>query len=73
MANQDYATSDSLDQFYVGVGMKVKRLSFNQASSEDEYRRLHGHITSQMYNEYKQLRKRQRQLIWQGRRKLFKY
>ena len=38
----------------------------------DEYRRLHGHVTSQMYWEYKELRKRQRQLIWQGRRKLLK-
>ena len=28
MANQDYATSDSLDQFHVGVGMKVKRLDY---------------------------------------------
>lgn len=35
----------------------------------DEYRRLHGHVTSQMYWEYKELRKRQRQLVWQGRRK----
>ena len=36
----------------------------------DEYRRLHGYITVQMYEEYKRLRKRQRQLIWHGRRKL---
>ena len=27
----------------------------------DEYRRLHGHVTSQMYWEYKELRKKQRQ------------
>ena len=38
----------------------------------DEYRRLRGHITSQMYLEYKKLRKRQRQLIWQGRRKFLR-
>ena len=38
----------------------------------DEYRRLHGHVTSQMYWEYKQLRKKQRQLIWRGRQKLLK-
>ena len=38
----------------------------------DEYRRLNGHITAQMYEEYKRLRKRQRQLIWYGRRKLLK-
>ena len=38
----------------------------------DEYRRLNGHITAQMYEEYKQLRKRQRQLIWHGRRKLLR-
>ena len=38
----------------------------------DEYRRLHGHVTSQMYWEYKELRKRQRQLIWDGRQKLLK-
>lgn len=38
----------------------------------DEHRRLHGHITSQMYWEYKKLRKRQRQLIWLGRRKLLR-
>ena len=36
----------------------------------DEYRRLYGYVTAQMYEEYKQLRKRQRQLIWHGRRKL---
>ena len=29
----------------------------------DEFRRLHGHITAQMYVEYKQLRKKQRQLV----------
>ena len=38
----------------------------------DEYRRLNGHITAQMYEEYKRLRKRQRQLIWYGRRKLLR-
>ena len=38
----------------------------------DEYRRLNGHITAQMYEEYKRLRKKQRQLIWHGRRKLLK-
>lgn len=38
----------------------------------DEFRRLHGYITSQMYVEYKQLRKRQRQLVWKGRRNLLK-
>lgn len=38
----------------------------------DEFRRLHGHITAQMYVEYKQLRKRQRQLVWKGRRKLLR-
>ena len=38
----------------------------------DEYRRLHRHVTSQMYWEYKELRKRQRQLIWKGRRELLK-
>ncbi|WP_292816332.1 hypothetical protein [Methanobrevibacter sp.] len=38
----------------------------------DEYRRLHGYVTAQMYEEYKQLRKRQQQLIWHGRRKLLK-
>ena len=38
----------------------------------EEYRRLHGYITAQMYEEYKRLRKRQRQLIWHGRRKLLK-
>ncbi len=38
----------------------------------DEFRRQHGYVTSQMYWEYKQLRKRQRQLIWQGRRKLIR-
>ena len=38
----------------------------------DEYRRLHKHVTSQMYWEYKELRKRQRQLIWKGRRELLK-
>ena len=36
----------------------------------EEYRRLHGYVTAQMYEEYKRLRKRQRQLIWKGRRKL---
>ena len=36
----------------------------------DEFRRLHGHITAQMCVEYKQLRKRQRQLVWKGRKKL---
>ena len=38
----------------------------------DEFRRLHGYVTSQMYVEYKQLRKRQRQLVWKGRRKLLR-
>ena len=38
----------------------------------DEYRRLHGHVTSQMYWEYKELRKRQRQLIGKGRRELLR-
>ena len=38
----------------------------------DEYRRQHGHVTSQMYYEYKELRKSQRQLIWKGRQKLLK-
>ena len=38
----------------------------------DEYRRLHGHVTSQMYYEYKELRRRQRQLVWRGRRELLK-
>lgn len=38
----------------------------------DEFRRLHGHITAQMYVEYKKLRKKQRQLVWKGRRKLLK-
>ena len=38
----------------------------------DEYRRLHRHVTSQMYLEYRELRKKQRQLIWQGIRKLFR-
>ena len=38
----------------------------------DEYRRLNGHVTAQMYEEYKRLRKRQRQLIWHGRIKLLK-
>lgn len=38
----------------------------------DEFRRQHGYITSQMYYEYKELRKRQRQLIWKGRQKLLK-
>ena len=36
----------------------------------NEFRRQHGYVTSQMYYEYKELRKKQRQLIWQGRRKL---
>ncbi len=36
----------------------------------DEYRRLNGHITAQMNEEYKKSRKRQRQLIWQGRKEL---
>lgn len=39
----------------------------------DEYRRLYGYVTAQMYEEYKQLRKRQWQLIWHGRRKLLRY
>ncbi len=38
----------------------------------DEFRRQHGYVTSQMYWEYKELRKKQRQLIWKGRRKLLK-
>ena len=38
----------------------------------DEFRRQHGYITSQMYYEYKELRKRQHQLIWKGRQKLLK-
>ena len=38
----------------------------------DEFRRLHGYITSQMYVEYKQLRKRQRQLVWKGHQKLLR-
>lgn len=38
----------------------------------DEFRRLHGYITSQMYVEYKQLRKRQRKLVWKGRKKLLR-
>ena len=36
----------------------------------DEFKRLNGYVTAQMFEEYKQLRKRQQQLIWQGRRKL---
>ena len=38
----------------------------------DEFRRLNGYITAQMYEEYKQSRKRQHQLIWKGRQKLLK-
>ena len=38
----------------------------------DEFRRLHGYVTSQMYWEYKDLRKRQRQLIGKGRRELLR-
>ena len=38
----------------------------------DEFRRLHGYITAQMYVEYKQLRKRQRQLVWKGRQRLLR-
>ena len=38
----------------------------------DEFRRQHGYVTSQMYWQYKELRKRQRQLIWRGRRKLLR-
>ena len=38
----------------------------------DDYRKLHGYVTAQMYEEYKQLRKRQQQLIWRDRRKLLK-
>ena len=36
----------------------------------DEFKRLNGYVTAQMYWEYKKLRKRQHQLIWEGRRKL---
>ena len=36
----------------------------------DEFKRLNGYVTAQMFEEYKKSRKRQRQLIWQGRRKL---
>ena len=36
----------------------------------DEFKRLNGYVTAQMFEEYKQLRKRQQQLIWHGRRKL---
>ena len=38
----------------------------------DEFRRLHGYVTSQMYLEYKELRKRQRQLIGKGRKGLLR-
>lgn len=38
----------------------------------DEFRRLNGYITAQMFEEYKKSRKRQRQLIWKGRRKLLR-
>lgn len=38
----------------------------------DEFKRLNGYVTAQMFEEYKQLRKRQQQLIWHGRRKLLK-
>ena len=38
----------------------------------DEFRRQHGYVTSQMYYDYKDLRKKQRQLIWKGRQKLLK-
>ena len=38
----------------------------------DEFRRLHGYVTSKMYYDYKDLRKKQRQLIWKGRQKLLK-
>ncbi|SEL38734.1 hypothetical protein SAMN05216439_0455 [Methanobrevibacter gottschalkii] len=38
----------------------------------DEFRRLHGYVTSRMYWEYKELRKRQRQLIGKGRRELLR-
>lgn len=36
----------------------------------DEFKRLNGYVTAQMFEEYKKSRKRQRQLIWKGRRKL---
>ena len=38
----------------------------------DEFKRLNGYVTAQMFEEYKKSRKRQRQLIWKGRRKLLK-
>ena len=38
----------------------------------DEFKRLNGYVTAQMFEEYKKSRKRQRQLIWQGRRKLLR-
>lgn len=38
----------------------------------DKFRRQHGYVTSQMYYDYKDLRKRQHQLIWKGRQKLLK-
>ena len=38
----------------------------------DEFKRLNGYVTAQMFEEYKKSRKRQQQLIWHGRRKLLK-
>lgn len=35
----------------------------------DEFRRLHGYITAQMYEEYKKLRERQAKLIGKGKAK----
>lgn len=38
----------------------------------DEFRRVHGYITGQMYEEYKELRKRQAELIGKGKAKLLR-
>lgn len=38
----------------------------------DEYRRLHGHITSEMYEEYKELRERQAKLIGRGKARMLR-